>query len=494
MSEVPHRVLGLHVEGTELSVPRWTNTTRPTPSLGQYLFGVNTTTNMAELYNGSEWLTFGNSGMELNDLVTSDTGVGPGVMYPIDTSNNAVRITLPTSPNTGDIVMLFDAKGTWDDNPLTVQSADMINNRPVGNDAIYGMRGGTVEFIYLGNAIGWVEKHRTARADMRVTRWEHLTTTGPHMLEPDVGYTVDSSSLSSPVVVRLPDDETYDGMTVMLVDVGRNLNDAPILVDRNGGKIDGGDDNKYIYTSGSTVELRGFISGPGSETLWYTTVDNASSGLSGWLPNPITGTGSTLAANLPSFIDTSSGTVEAFMPGNPTPGDTVWFVDYRGSFDTNPFILKQAGSGEYIQGLNGDYRFPKRSTSVMLTYSGVPTVGWLITSSHNVMNHAGLQNISHSFSHRPFFAGDIKTVFITVSGNTAIDGVTAMNGQNTTFMIYLKQDSIGGHEVSLPTPANGWYPAMGSQPINDAPDSVSLIQGSVVNGDVYYSVTQYLTS
>lgn len=491
MSQVAHRVKGLVVEGEILDVPNWSANTRPDPANGEYLFGVNTDTGMAELFTGSEWISFGKTGMQLNDILSSDTGVAPGVMYPVDTSSRSVTLTLPTSPNASDVVMIVDAQGTWDKNPVTVQAAQPINNKQVGKDAVYGMRGGTIEFIYLGDSVGWVEKHRTARADMRITRWEHLTTTGPHTLDPDVGYTVNTSNLSSPLVVKLPVGEAYDGMTVMLVDVGRNLNDAPILVSRNGGMIDGHEDDKYIYTSGSTIEFRGFISGPGSEVLWYTTVDNGSAGLGGWLPNPITGNGSTLAPDLPAFIDTSSGNVQAKLPPNPVTGQAVWFVDYRGTFDDNAFTLEQSDTGEYIQGQNGSYVFSKRGTAVILTYTGSPTIGWRFTSSHNVLNHAGVVKISHKSSHNLNFSADTKTAMIDVSGNTSIDSIVGMNGQNTTFMIYLQQDSLGGHEISIPGVSNGWYPAMGSQPFSDEAGGMSLIQGSIVDGKVYYSVTQY---
>lgn len=77
------------------------------------------------------------------------------------------------------------------------------------------------------------------------------------------------------------------------------------------------------------------------------------------------------------FIDTSSGAITATLPGSPSIGDTIRFLDVAKTFDTNNFTVSR--NGKLIQGDAENLTVATESAAFELIFSG-DTHGWRIFS------------------------------------------------------------------------------------------------------------------
>ncbi len=85
---------------------------------------------------------------------TQDFEAAPGGNYFVDTSTREVTITLPASPEMGQVVVFTDVAGTWDSNSLTVDGngqSIMGTNEPLVNDVKYA----SFRLGYSGTTYGW---------------------------------------------------------------------------------------------------------------------------------------------------------------------------------------------------------------------------------------------------------------------------------------------------------------------------------------------------
>ena len=113
-------------------------------------------------YNGSTWDVVagdgtagatGASGAWTSSSVTSNISLTASNNYFVDTSS-ARTLTLPSSPNLGDEIHIFDATGSAASNNITVSSGSNKINGSVQDLKIDVAYAGAV-LIYTGSTYGW---------------------------------------------------------------------------------------------------------------------------------------------------------------------------------------------------------------------------------------------------------------------------------------------------------------------------------------------------
>ena len=77
------------------------------------------------------------------------------------------------------------------------------------------------------------------------------------------------------------------------------------------------------------------------------------------------------------FCNTTSGVFDVTLPASPSLGDTINFIDYAGTFDTNNLTV--ARNGKRIQGVDSDLVIATERAAFALVYSGATDPGWLLT-------------------------------------------------------------------------------------------------------------------
>jgi hypothetical protein len=97
-----------------------------------------------------------NAGVNWQPVVTADGSTGltavAGRGYFIDTTSGAQTITLPASPNVGDVVVLKDYARTWATNNVTIAST-LLDGITVA--ATFSTSGQTVTLVRMDNTKGW---------------------------------------------------------------------------------------------------------------------------------------------------------------------------------------------------------------------------------------------------------------------------------------------------------------------------------------------------
>ena len=124
--------------------------------------------------------------------------------------------------------------------------------------------------------------------------------------------------------------------------------------------------NSSITINGSSVSLGG-----------STTIETGTS----WQSSVKTST-FTAAAGEGYFINTSGGAFEVDLPGSPSVGDVIEFVDFSRSFGTNALTLDQ-GSLKFQGNTSPKPIYNTNGQGIRIVYSGT-TQGWIPTSDDDV--------------------------------------------------------------------------------------------------------------
>ena len=84
------------------------------------------------------------------------------------------------------------------------------------------------------------------------------------------------------------------------------------------------------------------------------------------------------AAGAGYFMNTTSGAITLTLPGSPTIGDEISFIDYAGTFDTNNLTV--ARNGKNINGAAADLTVATERAANTLVFTDT-TQGWLLKSN-----------------------------------------------------------------------------------------------------------------
>ena len=151
------------------------------------------------------------------------------------------------------------------------------------------------------------------------------------------------------------------------------------LQDNTGGQYIG--QKAVDGTTSYTLTWPGAVASSNDQILTSTTggvlswVDN--SGGTAWVAVHTAATLSAVAGN-GYFINTTSNACTATLPGSPTIGDEIAFVDYAGTWDTNNLTV--ARNGKNIQGSAADLTVATERAGFTLVFTD-GTQGWLLKNN-----------------------------------------------------------------------------------------------------------------
>ena len=89
-------------------------------------------------------------------IVTSSSTIAASRGYWINTTSNAVTITLPASASVGDRIILTDYLRTWGSNALTINQNSLKFQGNTSPNPIYNTAGQSVDLVYSGATQGWI--------------------------------------------------------------------------------------------------------------------------------------------------------------------------------------------------------------------------------------------------------------------------------------------------------------------------------------------------
>ena len=106
-------------------------------------------------------------GLSWQSVVTASTvTVSAGKGYFINTTSNACTITLPSSAEAGDQIILVDYARTWGTNAITIDSNGLnFQGDPDTYTVDYDTNGQAINLVYSGATVGWTPASDIVSAD-----------------------------------------------------------------------------------------------------------------------------------------------------------------------------------------------------------------------------------------------------------------------------------------------------------------------------------------
>ena len=89
-------------------------------------------------------------------IITSSSTIVASRGYWINTTSNAVTITLPGSASVGDRIILTDYLRTWGTNALTINQNSLKFQGNTSPNPVYNTAGQSVDLVYSGATQGWI--------------------------------------------------------------------------------------------------------------------------------------------------------------------------------------------------------------------------------------------------------------------------------------------------------------------------------------------------
>ena len=202
----------------------------------------------------------------------------------------------------------------------------------------------------------------------------------------DVGFGAATSPGGSTTQVQYNNSGAFGGDANFIWDASTGLNIGSQkelrLQDSSGGEYIGMKAN--ASTTDHTLTWPATVAGGNGYVLKSTTGgvltwEELEAGGTSWAAVKVTGDSPVSgAAGAGYFMNTTSGAITLTLPGSPTLGDEISFIDYAGTFDTNNLTV--ARNGKNINGVASDLTVATERAANTLVYTDT-TQGWLLKSN-----------------------------------------------------------------------------------------------------------------
>jgi len=257
--------------------------------------------------------------------------------------------------------------------PIDVENFYFIKNSTSGSY--------TVQLKYAsgtGDSVTWATTDKG---------WKIIYATANDGTNPDIAeITVGGLPGGSDTQIQYNDSGSFGGDANLVWSASTGLNIGSQkelrLQDSSGGEYIGMKAN--ASTTDHTLTWPATVAGGNGYVLKSTTGgvltwEELEAGGTSWAAVKVTGDSPVSgAAGAGYFMNTTSGAITLTLPGSPTLGDEISFIDYAGTFDTNNLTV--ARNGKNINGSAADLTVATERAANTLVYTDT-TQGWLLKSN-----------------------------------------------------------------------------------------------------------------
>ena len=217
--------------------------------------------------------------------------------------------------------------------------------------------------------------------------WKIIYATANDGTNPDIAeITVGGLPGGSDTQIQYNDSGSFGGDANLVWSASTGLNIGSQkelrLQDSSGGEYIGMKAN--ASTTDHTLTWPATVAGGNGYVLKSTTGgvltwEELEAGGTSWAAVKVTGDSPVSgAAGAGYFMNTTSGAITLTLPGSPTIGDEISFIDYAGTFDTNNLTV--ARNGKNINGAAADLTVATERAANTLVFTDT-TQGWLLKSN-----------------------------------------------------------------------------------------------------------------
>ena len=257
--------------------------------------------------------------------------------------------------------------------PIDVENFYFIKNSTSGSY--------TVQLKYAsgtGDSVTWATTDKG---------WKIIYATANDGTNPDIAeITVGGLPGGSDTQIQYNDSGSFGGDANLVWSASTGLNIGSQkelrLQDSSGGEYIGMKAN--ASTTDHTLTWPATVAGGNGYVLKSTTGgvltwEELEAGGTSWAAVKVTGDSPVSgAAGAGYFMNTTSGAITLTLPGSPTIGDEISFIDYAGTFDTNNLTV--ARNGKNINGAASDLTVATERAANTLVFTD-NTQGWLLKSN-----------------------------------------------------------------------------------------------------------------